>query len=123
LVNPKQSTGRPAGFVLAGRSVSDLCISHASHPYLLAHLHPSQSSVFLFPAFGFPTMFFSIPPLMEPIPTVLAFSVEVVATGVGLRTVLAMIVNGAIEIGFGFFDGMLAFRSVIGMGGAWSRDE
>jgi len=53
-------------------------------------------------------MIFSIPPLMVLIPTVLAFGVQVAAAVIGIAAVLALIVDGFVESGLGFFNRMLA---------------
>ena len=72
--------------------------------------------VFVVPVLlGLPTMLFSVPPLMVLIPTVLAFGVQIPAAALGLRAVIAMIVDGSVEVRLRFFNGMLAVRPVIGV--------
>jgi len=42
-----------------------------------------------------------------------ALGVQIAAAGVRLRAMIAVIVNGFVEIGFGFFHRMLTLRAVI----------
>ena len=65
--------------------------------------------------FGLPTMLFSIPPLVVLIPATLTFGVQIPAAALGLRAVIAMVMDGSVEVGLRFFNGMLAVRPVIGM--------
>jgi hypothetical protein len=69
---------------------------------------------------GFPAMFFSVPPLMVLLPAMLPLGIQIAAAVVSLRAVIAMIVDGSIQVCLRFFDGMLALRSIIGMG-QWRR--
>jgi hypothetical protein len=72
--------------------------------------------VFVVPVLlGLPTMLFSVPPLMVLFPTVLAFGVQIPAAALGLRAVIAMVVDGSVEVRLRFFNGMLAVRPVIGV--------
>jgi hypothetical protein len=65
--------------------------------------------------FGLPTMLFSVPPLMVLIPTVSAFGVQIPAAALGLSAVIAMVVDGFVEVRLRFFNGMLAVRPLIGV--------
>lgn len=65
--------------------------------------------------FSLPTVVVAVPPLMVLIPAVLAFGVEIAATVVGFMAALAVFADGAVEIGLGFLDCVLASRSVIGV--------
>ena len=65
---------------------------------------------------GFPTMFFSIPPLVMLFPTPLALGVQITATIFGFAAVLALGMDGLVESCLRLFDRMLAMRSVIGVG-------
>jgi hypothetical protein len=65
-------------------------------------------------------MFFPIPPLVILIPTMLALGIQIVAPIVGLAAVIAMVANCSIQVRLRFFDGVLALRSVIGVG-QWRR--
>lgn len=49
------------------------------------------------------------------IPTVLAFGVQIPATALGLRAVIAMVVDRFVEVRLRFFNGMLAVRPVLGV--------
>jgi hypothetical protein len=62
---------------------------------------------------GFPAMFFSVPPLMVLLITMLPFSIQIAAPILSLWAAIAMIVDGSVQVCFGFLDGMLALRSVI----------
>jgi hypothetical protein len=62
-------------------------------------------------------MFFAVPPTVILVPTMLAFGVQVTAASIGLRAVIAMVMNCLVEVCFCLFDGMLALRVVIGAGG------
>lgn len=73
--------------------------------------------------FGFPAVVFAVPPLMVLIPATLALGVEIVTAGIGLRTVLAMVLNGVVQSGFGLFYGMLAMGTVVGMRHQWRGNE
>ncbi len=64
---------------------------------------------------GLPTMVFSIPPLVVLIPATLTFGVQIPAAVLGLRAVVAMVMDGSVEVGLRFFDGMLAVRTFIGV--------
>ena len=66
---------------------------------------------------GFPAMVLAVPPTVILVPTMLAFCTQIVAAGFGLAAVIAMVVNGFVEVRFCLFDGMLALRVVIGAGG------
>ena len=71
--------------------------------------------VFLVPtAFGLPAMLFAVPPLVVPVPTTLAFGVEIAAAFLGLAAVLAPFMDRSVQSGLGFFDLMLAPRTLIG---------
>lgn len=58
---------------------------------------------------GLPAMFFSIPPLVVLIPTMLAFGIQIAAPVVGFATVIAMVTNRSVQVRLRFFDGVLAF--------------
>jgi hypothetical protein len=60
-------------------------------------------------------MVVAIPPLMVLIPAMLALGVEIAAAVVGFVAALTVVSDGVVEIGFGFLDCVLAFRSVIGV--------
>src|SRR5580700_4748942 len=66
---------------------------------------------------SFPAMIFAVPPTVILVPTMLAFGVQIAAATIGLRAVLAMVMNCLVEVCFCFFDSMLALRMVIGAGG------
>jgi hypothetical protein len=74
-----------------------------------------KSSVMpVFPiVFRLPAMILAVPPLMVFIPAALTLGVQVSPAIVGLATVVAMVMDGMVEICFGFFDGMLAFFAII----------
>jgi hypothetical protein len=61
-------------------------------------------------------MIVAVPPLMELIPAMLPFGVEIAPTIIGLAAVFAVIVNGPVQIRLGFLDGVLALRTIVGMG-------
>ena len=60
-------------------------------------------------------MIFPVPPLVVFIPAPLTFGIQVASPVVGLMTVLAMVMNCFVQVCLGFFDGVLAFVSVIGL--------
>ena len=62
-----------------------------------------------------PAMIFPVPPLVVFVPAPLALGVQIASPVVSLMTVLAMVANCFVQICLGFFDGVLAFRSVIGL--------
>jgi hypothetical protein len=62
-------------------------------------------------------MVFAVPPTVILVPTALAFGVEILAAGLGLAAVIALVMDGLVEPSLGLFDGMLALRVVIGAGG------
>ncbi len=64
---------------------------------------------------GLPAMLFPIPPLMVPIPATLPLGIQVVAAILRFPAVLAVVMNGFVQSGFGFFHGMLALGAIIGM--------
>jgi hypothetical protein len=64
---------------------------------------------------SFPTMLFSIPPLVVLIPAPLAFGVQIPAAALGLRAVVAVVMDGSVEVGLRFFNCMLAVRPVVGV--------
>jgi hypothetical protein len=53
------------------------------------------------------------------IPAVLAFGVKITAPSIGLGAVIAMLMDCSVQIRLRLFDGVLAPRSVIGVG--WRR--
>jgi hypothetical protein len=65
-------------------------------------------------AFSFPAMFFCVPPLVMLLPAALAFGVQIAAAFFSLTAVLATVMDRSVESGLGFFDGVLALRSLIG---------
>jgi hypothetical protein len=66
-------------------------------------------------------MVFPIPPLMVLIPAVLAFGVQIAAAILGLRAVIAVVMDCSVQVCLRLFDGVLALRSVIGVG--WRRSR
>jgi hypothetical protein len=60
-------------------------------------------------------MFFSIPPLMILIPATLPFSVQIAPASVGLRAVIAPVVDRFVQPCFRLFDRVLAPLSVVGV--------
>lgn len=62
-----------------------------------------------------PAMVPSVPPLMITIPTILAFGIQIPSPVFRLAAVLSLVMDRSVQSGFGFFDGVLAFRSIIGM--------
>lgn len=66
--------------------------------------------------FGFPALVFAVPPLVIGIPAFLAFGVQIAASTVRLRTVIAVVMDRAVKICLCFFDRVLAVRTVIGVG-------
>lgn len=64
---------------------------------------------------AFPTMVFSIPPLVVLIPAMLAFGVQISAAALGLGAVIAMVMDSSVEVGLRFLNGMLAVGPVIGV--------
>ncbi|HKN15624.1 MAG TPA: hypothetical protein VJX47_01685 [Candidatus Sulfotelmatobacter sp.] len=73
--------------------------------------------------FGLPTMLFSIPPLVVLIPATLAFGIQIPASALGLRAVIAMVMDGSVEVGLRFFNGMLTVRPVIGVSSRCCYEE
>jgi hypothetical protein len=69
---------------------------------------------------GFPAMFLAVPPLMVRIPAVLPLGVQIVPSAIGLRTVVAMVMNCFIQVHLSLLDGVLALRPLVGVG-AWRR--
>jgi hypothetical protein len=69
-------------------------------------------------------MFSPVPPLVIVIPAALPFGVQVATAIVRLPAVIAMILNGAIQLGFGLFYGMLTLSSIIVIPARlWRRHE
>jgi hypothetical protein len=64
---------------------------------------------------SFPAMFLTVPPLVVRVPTMLPFGIQIAAAVLGLSAVLAVVVYRSIQPCFGFFNGVLALRSVIGV--------
>ena len=64
---------------------------------------------------GFPSIFFSVPPLMIPIPATLPFCVQISPPVVGLMAAFALIMDRSIQPRLRFLDRMLAIASVIGV--------
>ena len=60
-------------------------------------------------------MVFSIPPLMILIPATLPFGVQIPAASVGLRAVIAPVVDCFVQPCFRLFDRVLALLSVVGV--------
>jgi|SRR5580700_2186239 hypothetical protein len=65
---------------------------------------------------GFPAMFLAVPPLMILVPAFLAFSIQIATSIVGLRTVIAVVMDCSVKVGLCLFNRMLAMRTVIGVG-------
>jgi hypothetical protein len=58
-------------------------------------------------------MFSSVPPLMILIPATLPFGVQIPPASVGLRAVIASVVDGFVQPCFSLFDRVLAPLSVV----------
>jgi hypothetical protein len=65
---------------------------------------------------GVPLVSVAVPPAVILIPTMLALVVEFAAAGIGFWTVLAVFVDGSVQIGFGLFDGVLAPGMFVSVG-------
>jgi hypothetical protein len=77
---------------------------------------PTEICLVMIPVLlGFPAMFFAVPPLMVLLVTVLAFGVEVAAAIIGLAAVLAVVVNGPVQVRFGLFNVVLAPGAIVGV--------
>jgi hypothetical protein len=64
---------------------------------------------------GFPAMVFPVPPLVVLIPAMLAFGVQIAAAVFGFAAVIALVMDRFVQSDFGFFDRVLALRSVLGV--------
>ena len=73
--------------------------------------------------FGLPAVFSSVPPLMVFVPATLAFGIQIPASALGLRAVIAMVMDGSVEVGLRFFNGMLTVRPVIGVSSRCCYEE
>jgi hypothetical protein len=60
-------------------------------------------------------MVVAVPPLMVLIPAVLALGFKVAPPVISFMASLAVVMDGSVEVGFGFFHRMLAFRPIVGV--------
>jgi hypothetical protein len=58
---------------------------------------------------------FSIPPLMIGTPTFFPFGIQIPPPVIRIPAVFSPVMDCFVQSGFGFFDGMLAPRSIIGI--------
>jgi hypothetical protein len=66
--------------------------------------------------FGFPALVFAVPPLVIGIPAFLAFGVQIAASTVRLRTMVAVVMDRPVKVCLCFFDRVLATGTIIGTG-------
>ena len=64
---------------------------------------------------SFPSMVFSVPPLVILIPTTFPFGIQIPPAVLGVAAVLALVVDRFVQSCLRLFDRMLALPSVIGM--------
>ncbi len=66
--------------------------------------------------FGFPAMFFPVPPLVILIPASLPFGIQIAPGVFGFSAVFAVVVDCLVQSRLRFFDCVLAMGTVIGVG-------